>query len=423
MLSMELFESEKNAHVEETVATPLKMHRRSVIRSSGPSETSRLSSETMELKNSLLETYTSEQEKLVSGLSPAKLQALVKVIEGEANFIDGLDYSAESALEAILNELAKQDIHGMASWLKSQYDPKLSDKILEDWFRGQKLMGNREAFAIAEKYMGEKGLTELAGYNMAWSAVDVLVSEDALFYLEYLEIGSSASGSNVKFAEGFDFSGFAERSLERLNEEKEKGSNISSYPSNLFKEWVKADRDEAFAFFEERLYENTVDLPFNEYSDLIEGYIESTPSSESAAWLVEVLDAGDLKQHEYKEVIKKLHQHKLGGIGYTQTVLEHASDPNRLMAEIVAETFHWTDSEQRFAKALQGFDSFEHFLEGAESAIVNHSPMYQYDSNMVKLMEGLERPQVEIEKVKALFKQAEEERREERFKKLRESRS
>ncbi len=417
VIPLQQSEDKKVADVEDVAAKPLKNQRRAAIKSKGPS------ADVMDLKDSLIETYSSKHEKLLTGLSAVKLHELVKVIEGEANFIDGLDYRAESALGAILNELAKQDIDGMASWLKSQYEPELSDKILEDWFRGQKQMDKRTAFELAKAYIGEKALSGLAGNFMLYGNKDGVTTEDTLYYLDYVPVSGGSSGSDIKFSEDFDFRAFADKSLQRIEEDKENGSSLSSYPTNFYKEWVKHDSEGAFAFFEEKVFERDVELPFNDYSDLIEGYIDSAPPAETAFWLTEVLNGGGLQKEEYKQVIQKLYDQKLGGIGYTHELLEYTTDPDRLMAEIAAETFHQVGWDQKFAKSLKSFDSFEHFLKGAESAISNHSPMYEHHSYMVKIMENLKRPQPEIDRVKALFKQADEERREERFKKRRESRS
>ena len=325
VLSFGESESEKEVVLSEAIAKP-KKPKRAMIQSAGPSV------ETLELKSSLLKSYGDNREKLLTGLSVGKLQELVKVIEGEANFIDGLDYKAEGALEAILTELATNDLGSMVNWVKSQYDSELSDKILQDWFGDQKLIEKREAFELAKKYLGEEAVADLAGSFMLYGHKEGATTHDALYYLDYVTVSSGSGGSDIKFAEGFDFEAFAGKSLKRLEEDKENGSSLSSYPTNFYKEWVKHDSEGAFAFFEEMVFEQDVELPFNDYSDMVEGYIESAPTAESADWLADVLDNGDLDPEEYKEVIRKLHQHKLGGIGYTKVLLENAPDSNRLMA-------------------------------------------------------------------------------------------
>ena len=93
------------------------------------------------------------------------------------------------------------------------------------------------------------------------------------------------------------------------------------------------------------MFEQDTELPFNEYSEMVEGYVDSVLVAESVAWLAEVLDGRGLKNEEYQEVRRKQHQPKLRGIEYTKELPEHAPDSNRLMAEIATETFHWADSD------------------------------------------------------------------------------
>lgn len=378
----------------------------------------------LETKKSLVESYGKKREELLAGMSAGDIKGMIKNIEGDANFIDGLDYSSESALKSLLNELAKQGVGEMVSWVKSEYPPKLSDKILTDWFKRQDLMPRREAFDIADNYMSKEGLADLAGYYLTSSMKQKLASDEALFYLEHLKVENGGVGSDVKFSEGFAYKAFAERSIERLIEGKENGSYLSSYPSNFFTEWVKRDRDAAFAFYDENLYEKDYSLPFNEYPDLIEGYVEDAPIDESAPWLVDVLNAGDLKREEYQAVIKMLAKQEMGGIGFTEKLLQASPDPIALKAEMVTESFGWSDREDRFKKALKGFDSFEQYLEGAERAIRSDSPAYRYrDSALIKQMENLQRPQAEINHIKSVFEQVTEERRQKRYAETRKSRS
>jgi hypothetical protein len=49
--------------------------------------------------------------------------------------------------------------------------------------------------------------------------------------------------------------------------------------------------------------------------------------------------------------------------------------------------------------------------------------MYSSGHSLLKIMENMARPQAEVERVKALFKQASEERTQKRFEEMRQSRS
>ncbi|MEO1856756.1 MAG: hypothetical protein ABGY95_05240 [Rubritalea sp.] len=44
------------------------------------------------------------------------------------------------------------------------------------------------------------------------------------------------------------------------------------------------------------MFEQDTELPFNEYSEMVEGYVDSVLVAESVAWLAEVLDGERFKE-------------------------------------------------------------------------------------------------------------------------------
>jgi hypothetical protein len=390
--------------------------RQHLSRSLGRQEISEIGTEDVtNLVEELEGIYDKKHPEILADKTDDLIVASIKQLENGASFLDGLEYKSENAFESLIAEMARRDELGMMAWVRANYDEKVSDSIIEKWSTSQKGRNRRELFEISKNYLSEKGSQELAGNFLLYT--EDLTTEDALFFLRHQKVGSSSYGTNVQFSDDFNYKQFAEVALDMLASQKEEGSQISTFPTNFFGEWIKKEGVEVFDFYDEHLHGKEYELPMNDYPSLIEGYVNSVPSSQSVEWLAEVLAAGELKDSEYRSIIKELSEGDIGSPGYTEKLLSVSSNATQLRAEMVVLSLmvgNWKNSVSRQIASLEGQESF---IEGIkQSFIQNPSVSRWYDDEVYKFLEKMGRSASEIEEVKAVYEEGQRLAREERLK-------
>lgn len=290
----------------------------------------------------------------------------------ETDPFKGFGYTSKRLFNAILEELANRDLEGTIEWVDAKLSGALREhayvKLLEKRFGNEK---PREAIDFFESRGFDKAqIADYAGRLLF--STKALRAEDATHLLrKNFSVGTSASGSNMDFAEGFDFSAFASEIM--LIQSKGEGNSMrfSRFPSNLFEEWVKADPHGAMEFYSKNyLKEKPTRFSFNGIDDLAKGYLESAPPKESEAWTTAILTNPDMPLRERRKLASYLldssqkHIDHIVAAGASITDRKQSIDFSLMVLDTTI-----TRSTDSYTRVLSIFPDKESRLEGIVSLV------------------------------------------------------
>ena len=240
-------------------------------------------------------------QNMLEDLSQEDLKSFILLSIENADPINGLDWKGQLPINQALKRLATLDFDGTFAWLDRSLLPATRDycyqEILKEHFLKQPIEG---IYFSKEKNLSAEIIDSLAGKYMNHPQ-KTMDTSTAIFLLENLKTGSRSSGSEIKFTDDFNFLTFATQALKKT--EDADGSSISSFPSNLYKEWAKRNPEEAIAFYDEHLVETDLKLPFNDIGSILEGYLGSVSEDQAQEWISKTLTPDNLPVKEQATII------------------------------------------------------------------------------------------------------------------------
>jgi hypothetical protein len=228
-----------------------------------------------------------ELEEKVSSLSNEEIRAQIKAVLSEVDPFDGLD-DGYDLMEALLERLAIEDFHGTLVWLESSLPTSTYLSLRERVFETYVDHDFYAALTYAESLPNEEVNEELWNSLFAHSFSHGNSAVEKAFMLFGTSGKGSYDGKRVKFPAEFNFNSFANLLVQKTSTHGE-GESLPFYPTNLLYEWAARDVEAALAFYNEHFLSSEVFLTYEEFSDLIEGYVESVQEKKGVEWLHKML--------------------------------------------------------------------------------------------------------------------------------------
>ena len=276
--------------------------------SKNPSQNSSPLSSGEKLQGQLDALYGEKLALKLQSLTTDQLKQHIAYILSTSNPIAGVDWSGKKIIQAIALQMAERDLATTCQWIDSTFQPKsredLYEKIIRERFKEQP----KEALAFAKDHLDTKGISNTLR-NIYGATTNIPLDNDtADFLLKNTALSTAGTqGTGAQFAKDFDFLSFGETALSLSQNEDENIPQLSVFPTNFLKEWAMRNPEAAMSFYNANLSENAESpIPFNDITDIVEGYLSITPDEQATSWLASVLQPDNLSRNDRNNVIMEL---------------------------------------------------------------------------------------------------------------------
>lgn len=197
---------------------------------------------------------------------------------------DGIDQMSKHMINEILKNWSVEDFNGAWKWSQGVTNDRsrrfIAGKLLDTLVvsnQERALSLHLETIAVDSEFYSQVPTVLLSTTNFR-------SAEQLVDFLGQLPPSNGSSGRNVTFDTNFDFQSTGEKLAALI--ERNEGRKPDVWPSNFLSSWAGRDPDAAFEFFA-----TNKALPFDDFSDLLNGIEQQGVPGAAAAWVVDKLES------------------------------------------------------------------------------------------------------------------------------------